>query len=273
MYKDLRQSQEYANYIDSIGWKVNMFDGVYYYIKRLLFWNFVKIQRPIKINSDKLINYLNKKYKHTTVYLEPGDQMQRSELLKYGFKKHNSPYLPTKTAQIDLGKSEELLLQRMHHKTRYNIKKFSKSNIKFSKSKDIQAFSVFWQSCARERGMFLDEKKKIVSLYKAFNNEAVIHVASDNSNWLAAILRISTKEISYYMYAAATNEGKKMFAPTTLAWEAITSAKNEGKKLFDFEGIYDERYPLDTWKGFSRFKKSFGGNEVEYPGMLWKIFI
>jgi lipid II:glycine glycyltransferase (peptidoglycan interpeptide bridge formation enzyme) len=72
------------------------------------------------------------------------------------------------------------------------------------------------------------------------------------------------------MYAASSLEGKKYFAPTLVAWNAIMSSKKEGKKIFDFEGIYDERFPLNSWKGFSRFKNGFGGNVVSYPGCLSK---
>ena len=65
--------------------------------------------------------------------------------------------------------------------------------------------------------------------------------------------------------------GKKLFVPTALTWEAIISAKKEGKKVFDFEGIYDERVPNKKWLGFTHFKKSFGGDVVEYPGCFVKI--
>jgi len=50
-------------------------------------------------------------------------------------------------------------------------------------------------------------------------------------------------------------------------------AKKMGCKIFDFEGIYDDRFPLKSWLGFSRFKKSFGGLEVEYPGAYSKFLL
>jgi lipid II:glycine glycyltransferase (peptidoglycan interpeptide bridge formation enzyme) len=195
----------------------------------------------------------------------------------------------------------------MHYKTRYNIKHYNKSKtlnsndknwgFKVSKTEDIEKFADFWQKCARQRGMFLSQKEEIKAIYNAFGKNAVIHVASyrhiewneesqkqnmrsgvekyfpqdDDENWLAAVLRISTKDVSYYMYAAASSEGKKLFAPTIVAWNAIKSAKNEGKKVFDFEGIFDERFPLKSWKGFTRFKRGFGGKEIEYPGCVSKI--
>ncbi len=48
--------------------------------------------------------------------------------------------------------------------------------------------------------------------------------------------------------------------------DAILLAKKSGCKVFDFDGIYDERFPIKTWLGFTKFKKGFGGKEIEYPG-------
>src|SRR3989304_6786945 len=271
MFIDLRQTESYSNYLKNIGWKVGKFQDIFLYSKKLLFWRFGKIQRPHEIKIKEFNDFLLKVYRFSTIYIEPNDYLQYEELKKNGLKKYNSPFLPSKTIQIDLTKSVDQLLKNMHYKTRYNIKHFlSHQNIKLTKTSNIDQFADFWQRCARKRGMFLNEKKEIVSLFNSFSDGSTIHVAQDGSGLLAAILRISTKDVSYYMYAAATNKGKKLFAPTAVAWDAIISAKNEGKKMFDFEGIYDVRFPLNSWKGFSRFKKSFGGREVEYPGTLWK---
>jgi lipid II:glycine glycyltransferase (peptidoglycan interpeptide bridge formation enzyme) len=44
-----------------------------------------------------------------------------------------------------------------------------------------------------------------------------------------------------------------------------------GCKIFDFEGIYDSRFPIKSWLGFTHFKKQFGGNEIAYPGCYIKF--
>lgn len=271
-FQDLRQTREYSKYIDDLGWCVDEFQGVFIYVKKFLFWKFVKVQRPGNFNVDILNSYLHKKYRFSTVYIEPNDESQEHKLLKVGFKKYNSPFLSSKTVKIDLTKTEKDLLSEMHPKTRYNIKKNSKNRFKVIHTSDIQKFTTFWQFCARQRGMFLDQRKEIELLYNAFSKNSDISIAVDNkNNWLSGLFRVSTDNISYYMYAASSKEGKKHFAPTILAWEAIKSAKVEEKKVFDFEGIFDERFPLNSWKGFTRFKKSFGGREVEYPGILKKV--
>ena len=192
----------------------------------------------------------------------------------------------------------------MHYKTRYNIKSGKRLKVKVhsvsgngKSSKDIETFASFWQECAlKQRGMFLGQKKEIIELYKAFGGKAHLILAStpfhlggvrsatsevsiktprmvelkNKHNLLSGILMIQTKDIAYYMYAASSDKGKKLFAPTICVWESIKLAKKLGCKIYDFEGIYDERFPLKSWKGFTRFKKSFGGKEISYPGAFVK---
>lgn len=308
---DLRQTSDYAKYMSSIGWIVERKDGVNYFIKKFpLIGSFIKIQRPKKIDFDQ-ITTIAKKYRAFQIIIEPilparfGSKSWSSAgirtnnhnlIILQGYKQSKSPYLPSKTIYIDLTKSEKVLLKEMHYKTRYNIKKASQNSTtkspKFFKiqiSYDIEKFADFWQECARnQRGMFLSQKKEIIELYKAFGENAhlILVYHKDTSEvaertprmvekreLVSGILMIRTKDIAYYMYAAASDAGKKLFAPTLCAWEAIKLSKKHGSKIFDFEGIYDERFPLKSWHGFTRFKKSFGGREIEYPGAFVKYRI
>jgi len=77
--------------------------------------------------------------------------------------------------------------------------------------------------------------------------------------------------VAYYSHNASSVSGRKKFIPTVLTWRAIRLAKKLGCSRFDFEGIEDERYPVTKkWSGFTRFKKSFGGDVVEYVGSFSK---
>jgi len=270
--KDLRQARSYADYIGKIGWDVDEYKGVFLYINKLLFWKFVKVQRPFSIDFISLSHYIENKYRFSRVYIEPSTNLQYRKLLDIGFRYYNSPFLPSKTIQIDLARKEEQLLKEMHKKTRYNIKIALRNKLNVSTTHDIEKFADFWQKCASDWGMFFRQKDKIKAIYNSFGSNSLVHTVTDKKgNWLAAILRISAFNISYYLYAASSKEGNKLFAPTLATWAAIKSAKDEGKKIFDFEGIYDERFPLNSWKGFSRFKMGFGGRIVTYPGCLSKV--
>lgn len=291
---DLRQTSEYAKYLEKIDWKVEKLKSGYAYIKKVPFiGNLIKIQRPQTLNYNKIRNLITE-YKPFQIIIEPKNQYQVSSIKYHGFKQSRSYFLPSKTIYIDLTKSEKQLLKEMHHKTRYNIGLGKRSKVKVESSKDILVFADFWNKCAlKQRGMFINQKKEMTELYKAFSKNAYIimvfchpefisgsknkespkQVRDDKLILLAGVLVICTKEIAYYMFAASTYEGKKLFAPTLAAWEAIKLAKKMKCRIFDFEGIYDDRFPLKSWLGFTRFKKSFGGKEIEYPGTYTKFLL
>ena len=50
-------------------------------------------------------------------------------------------------------------------------------------------------------------------------------------------------------------------APYLLHWEALKEAKKRGCQFYDFWGIDHKR-----WPGLTRFKNSFGGEIISYPG-------
>src|SRR3989337_4382422 len=235
---DLRQIPQYAKYMESIGWVVERINGVNYFIKKFpLIGSFMKIQRPEKIDN-KIIEQLTSKYRAFQTAVEPLSINHRSLIIKNGFKQSKTPYVPSKTIHIDLTKSEKKLLKEMHYKTRYNIKKSYNLHLTTYYSKDIKSFADFWQECARkQRGMFLSQKKEITEIYKTFGKKADLIFALHSNELVAGILLLHTDKISYYMYAASSNIGKKLFAPTLCAWEAIKFSKNRGSKIFDFEGI------------------------------------
>ncbi len=281
---DLRQTTQYANFMENIGFICERINGVNYFIKKIpIIGSFIKIQRPEKIEPET-IKKLIQKYRAFQVLIEPKYKHQEFKIKTIGFNPSKTPFLPSKTIHINLEKSERRLLSEMHPKTRYNIRLAKKKGLKIKFSDEIEIFANFWQECARnQRRLFLSQKKEIIALHKAFkeNSHIVLCYKPDisstfktqNSKIISAILMLNTKYISYYMYASSSLEGKKLFAPTLNVWASIKLAKRLKCKIFDFEGIYDERFPLKSWLGFTRFKKSFGGEEIEYPEPHTKNFL
>lgn len=268
---DLRQTPEYLRFMESIGWSTERIKGINYYVKNFpIMGSFIKIQRPEKIDFQS-IDKVAKKYRAFQIVIEPKTTKHQILITKGGFKQSRSPFIPAKTIQIDLTKSEKKLLSEMHYKTRYNIVKNQNSKIKIQRSKNINDFADFWQKCAlKQRNMYIPQKKEIINLYKAFKSKAILIFGFKDGELISGILMIEVGKTAYYMYAASSDKGKKYFAPTLNVWESIKIAKKDGCKIFDFEGIYDERFPLNSWKGFTRFKKSFGGSEKVFPGTFVK---
>lgn len=258
--------------MELIGWDVESVGEDFVYVKKMPFlgW-FAKIQRPEDKITQRQLQIFLKKRRYWAVQVEPPDQEKEKIFINLGFKKTRSPSLPTKTVRVRLNPPYEDLLKKMHNKTRYSIRHAEKLGVKVVLSNDINKFSGLWHKSSLRRGMFLSLRKEIKALFDSFFKERQIFFALYKDEIVGGIFLVSTKTTSYYMYAFSSQKGKKCFAPTLLVWESVKYAKALKKRYFDFEGIYDPRFPIKTWLGFTRFKKSFGGEEVEFPGPLRKL--
>jgi len=260
--QDLRQSEEFAHYMEKIGWKVeeskiyNVKCKIYFKKIPLLGW-FAKITRPQNSPNTSFINQIAKKHKAFAVKID---------------------YSPTKTLRLDLTKSENEILKQMKKDCRYEIRKAQKNKIIVKQSVDIESFIKMWHKNALHRGFWIPFGKEIKSIYEAFGKKAyllLVFCSNDSehdSNPLAGSLILIHDCIASYFHAASTPKGRKLSAPYLVVWEAIKLAKKKRCQVFDFEGIYDERFPIKSWRGFTHFKKSFGGKEVEYPSPIIKFY-
>ena len=244
--------------MQAIGWSIGRKNGLQFYIRHLpIFGNFVKILRPQKPPNPKTIDILARQYHAFAVQVN---------------------YSPTKTLQLNLTKSEEEIFSRFKKDARYEIKKAEKNKITVEKSSDIESFIKMWHKNALRRGFWIPMKREIQAIWEAFGKDVFIIEAVPTSarprteKPLAGALVLIQNHIAYYFHATSTPEGRKLSAPYLVVWEAIKLAKKKNCRVFDFEGIYDERFPIKSWKGFTHFKKSFGGEEIEFPGSFVKFY-
>ncbi len=261
---DLRQSPQYARYLQSQGWLIKNTNSIYALIRKIPLTPFsiIKIQRPKKIPF-AVINQLAKKYRALTVYLEPSTVKQAASAVRHGFRLKKSAFLPTKTIEIDLTQSEEKILKQMKKDCRYAIRKTCPP---IHEAVDITTLHHAWKKTTGLK-RWAPSLKSLKNLKKAFDSNALfLATHSINGQLLAGTVILIAGKRAYYYYAFTTKAGRCALTQYLLVWQAIKIAKKRGCKVFDFEGIYDERFPNKSWLGFSHFKKSFGGKEVQYPG-------
>lgn len=262
---DIRQTQRYASYLNKLGWTVERKAGVNYFIKKLPFiGSIIKVQRPeeIKIN---IIKNLAKKYHARKIVIEPKTKIDKNYLKRVGYKLSKSPFLPTKTLQLDLSKSREQLLKLFKKDARRAVKKteglIPKRNIK------LESFRKKWKhSVGLKR--YVPPTSHLKALKKSFKEDCLF-LTIENSG----AIFLKGDKIAYYWQAFTDKEGRKNLYQYKIVWEGILWAKKRGAKLFDFEGIYDKRFPNKSWAGFTHFKKSFGGKNKKYEGTYtkWQI--
>lgn len=269
---DIRQTPEYAKYLSRIGWKVETINEINYFIKKFsIIGSVLKIQRPETINYE-LIKQLTNKYRSFQIIIEPNLSTNHLLLTSAGFKLSNSPYLPTKTLQLDLTKSKNQLLKEMKKDCRYAIKK-SVYSVPCTMN-SVENFRDEWKKAVGWKH-YVPPLSHLVALKKSFNEKCSFLVCYHDSNHsnkeiVGGAIFLMGHEIGYYWQAFTNKEGRKAWAQYKIVWEGILWAKKMGAKVFDFEGIYDKRFPNKSWLGFTHFKKSFGGIEIFYPGTFVK---
>ena len=270
---DIRQSFEYANYLKKEGWITERIENTNYFIKKLpLVGSVIKIQRPEEINF-KTTEKLCKKYRVFRVILEPkltssfgtikGDH---NLLISHGFKLSKSPYLPSKTLQIDLTQPISKITANFKKDARLALRKTKDLGFKIYDWDSLEGFRNSWKKAVGFK-RYVPTLKSLIDLYASFSPKKLIMLASHNTG--AIFLR--TKDTAYYWQAFTSKEGRASLSQYSLVYQGILWAKRMGCKVFDFEGIFDERFPNKSWLGFTHFKKSFGGYEVLYLGCYTKF--
>jgi len=187
------------------------------------------------------------------------------ELLRAGFAKSKKEVQPQKTIILDLAKSEEELLAGMHEKTRYNIRVGGRHGVKFS---NLQTLEKFWELLQKTSGrdkFYTHPKEYYEKLLEL--PTASLFTAEYQDKTIAANIVLFHGETAYYLHGASDHEYRSLMAPHLLHWETIKYAQANGYKKYDFWGIDEQK-----WPGVTRFKRGFGGREINYIGSYDYVF-
>lgn len=176
---------------------------------------------------------------------------------------------PSKTLHLNLEKSEDDLLKEMHQKTRYNIRLAEKKGIKMVET-NKERFDEFWQLLDQTAGR--DKfRPHGISYYKAMldlpDDFMKLFFIEDKGKALACGIFSFFGDTATYLHGGSASESRNLMAPFLLQWEVIKKAKASGFKFYDFHGIDEKK-----WSGVTRFKKGFGGEEINYPGTFDMVY-
>ena len=263
---DIRQTPQYAKYMRGLGWKAEKISGVYYFIKKFpIIGHFVKIQRYDAVLNEDDLKKLSNKYKIFRIVTEPQSINNGLWLMDNKFKQTAS-YSPSKTLQLNLTPTQKRLYQQLKKDCKYSLRKNIEHRTKCIEENNIERFHKNWKASV-PFSRYVPSLNNLTSLKKAFGDNCLLLSCSRTQELnKAGAVFLKSKDIGYYWFAFTNKESRKNLVQYKILWEGILWAKKRGAKKFDFEGIYDKRFPNKKWLGFTHFKKSFGGYEVEFPG-------
>jgi lipid II:glycine glycyltransferase (peptidoglycan interpeptide bridge formation enzyme) len=269
-----QQSSLYGDYISRLGWDVLRIDGVQIFIRRFpLIGGIMKIHRPARLPDTKKLIPIIKNNTIRTLVIEPVFSQNQKQLnswcnvMSLHVKINTSPYLPTKTIRVDLGEDEQTIFNNFTEAKRRAVRRAIRLGVEIKQSENIHNLIGIKNKSAGLFGFITTTGiDKMWNIFGA-KHMSILLAYTNKSKIIGGVLLLYWDNVAYYWIAGATREGKKLYAPTLLAWEAMKSGKAHGCRQFDFVGVWDERIPKQNteWHGFTKFKEGFGGTTLYYP--------
>lgn len=176
---------------------------------------------------------------------------------------------PSKTLVINLTKTEEELLAEMHQKTRYNIRLAEKKGVKIIEA-GKEKFEEFWNLLDQtsDRDQFRPHGRDYYQAMLELSDSPVkLFFAEYEKKLITTALVSFFGDTATYLHGGSSNDDRNVMAPYLLQWHCIKLAKAKGHKFYDFHGIDEEK-----WAGVTKFKKGFGGMEINYPGTFDLVY-
>ena len=242
-----------------------------------------------------LIDEVKKNLPPNVIFFRLGPEWEikqgiEKNLESLGFKKLHYDIEPSQTLILDVTRNEEELLAQMHEKWRYNIRLAKRKGVKAKlTSCDDVNFAGYFEKFYRLVDTGTSERKSIKHHPREYyrkqlriNNPPIplskggagglkieLFTAEYENKIIAANIVAIFGQRATYLHGATSSEHREVMSPHLLQWEQIREAKKQGCTEYDFWGIVNE-HTIDkrkkSWEGFTRFKKGFGGQEVNYIG-------
>jgi lipid II:glycine glycyltransferase (peptidoglycan interpeptide bridge formation enzyme) len=179
---------------------------------------------------------------------------------------------PATSLILDLSKDEEVILQEMKSKTRYNVRLSRRKGVT-SRRVDLSHFDDFTrlvdQTAARDKIRFHAPEYYRMMLETLHDGQvrAFLAMSFFEGRPLAADIIVDFAGQRTYLFGATSNLHRNVMAQYHLHAHLIFEAKERGMETFDFFGIAPpEASKKHSWFGITRYKLGWGGDMVQVPG-------
>lgn len=197
----------------------------------------------------------------------------------------SAPLQPQHTAVLDLQGDEATILERMHSKTRYNIRVAERHGVTVREArystvedfkKDATMFLELLLKTAERDEFSTHSRSYYEKLLSALapgvdaSLRARLFIAEHEGAPVAAGIFLEFGDTMTYLHGASSYAHRQLMAPYALHWHAIKKAREAGLRKYDFWGVAPDDSPKHPWAGVTRFKMGFGGDRVAYAG-AWEL--
>ena len=235
---------------------------------------------PFAINESALIsavNDLKEKASNLGAYVvnieptSPIDTAMASRLFKHKGM-HRQAH---RTLRIDLSKSEDEIIANMSSTRRKQHRNYGKKGLVMAQSNTRETLDVFYKLLkisSGEKGFYVRDKSFFDQMFETLvqTGNASLFTATRDGNIEVAALVYQDEDTRYYAHVGRDLSDNSLQASAPLISYMIIDAKRAGLKYFDMYGISESDDKIDEKSGFTVFKKTFGGEVVQFAG-AWEV--
>ncbi|WP_449278713.1 lipid II:glycine glycyltransferase FemX [Leucobacter sp. GX24907] len=184
---------------------------------------------------------------------------------------------PEHTQRVDLARPFDEVLLEMRKTNRNLHRNYAKKGLSVRVSdapEDIEHLIRLLGEVSDRTGMHAHDSDYLRAQARSLvpSGDAKIYLVDLEGEDLpvAASLIYDDDERRYYGHAAADTAHRKLSPGLILVTQMMQDAHEAGLGEFDLYGVVPPEVTDHAWSGFSDFKRSFGGHQVDYSG-TWEL--
>ncbi len=214
----------------------------------------------------------------------PGEEALVRHLTARGFRPSDVEVTPTATVLLDLRSDPDVLLARMKHKTRYNIRLAERKGVRVREggADDLPLFHRLMAATAQRNGFHTYPEAHFRHIWQTLApyGYARLFVAEVADEPASALFAIPFGDTVTYWRGAWSGEHGNHHPNEAMHWAAIRWARAQGYRWYDLDGLdasiaaaLARGEPLDPReRSDAAFKLGFGGQAALFPGSYDYVF-
>lgn len=211
----------------------------------------------------------------THVRVEPFGKVSEQVLLDHGLRRATKDNQPSLTWVKELRGTPEDLLAGMYKSNRARYRSAAGRGLAFRASTDpgdMEHFLAMIREVAVRTGIrpHSDDYFRTMARVLMPRGVMVLYLALHEGDPVAGVLVFDAPSVRYTVHSGSFPVARKLHAASPLRTQTILDAHQAGQRRVDFWGVAPADQPDHRWAGFTRFKQSFGGDYLQYPG-TWEL--
>jgi lipid II:glycine glycyltransferase (peptidoglycan interpeptide bridge formation enzyme) len=188
------------------------------------------------------------------------------------YARDGSFFQPRVEWALDLDNDIETIYNSIDSKNRYAIRLAERKNIKIEIITEniLDYFETFYEmisDTAKRNSFGLHKREYYLEVFKSLdkNKNGRLVISKVEDQIATCLVFVDYNRTTMFLFGGSSTELNKKIPTSHLShWKNIEYSKNAGLKIYNFGGVENEKHPSIGLRSLTKFKKRFGGYEIEH---------